>query len=119
MGGKSHLREGRVVPNDIDPREAARVAQGVGDVAAHLLLLAGAGAAAALRLASYTGPPRPIRVLLLDLTVQAGTGLGVGELALGMGMTPHAAFGLAILSGVVGWELVKRVAEKQAARRTK
>ena len=100
---------------DIDPREAAGMAQGAGDMAAHFLLLGGAGLAAVLRLATYAGPPRPLRALVLDVTVQIGTAFAVGEMAIGAGMSPHMAFGLAILSGVVGWEAVKQIAARRAA----
>lgn len=100
----------------IDPRDAARVTAGVGDLAAHALLAGGAMLAGLLRLASYSGPPRPWRVMALDTTMQVGTGIGVGEIALGVGAGPHVAIGLTIMTGVVGWEVVKQIAAKRAAR---
>ena len=48
--------------------------------------------------------------------MQSGAAVGVGETMIGFGMSPHAAFGVAILSGVVGWEVVKQVAAKRATK---
>lgn len=89
---------------------------GAGSVVAHLLLAAGGMLAATLRVVSYAGPPRPWRVVAFDATVQAIVAFGVGETAIGFGVSPHAAFGLAILTGIVGWEVVKQVAASRARK---
>lgn len=83
---------------------------GLGDVAAHLLLIGGAIMAAVLRLASYSGPPRPIGVVFLDGIVMMLVAMMVGEVAVGAGANAHLAVGLGISTGLVGWETVKAIA---------
>ena len=98
-----------------DPVAAARAAAALSDQGAHLALGAAAVGAAVLRLATYSGPPRPWRAVVLDTLVQLGTAVGVGELVLGT-LGPAQAVGAGLLSGVVGWEVLKRVAVQRMKR---
>ncbi len=100
----------------IDPREAVRVAQGMGDMVSHGWLLAAGAGAAVLRLATYSGPPRPFWALVLDTVVMLSAGFGVGELVLGATGNGHLAIGCSLASGLVGWETVKHVAVRRAAK---
>lgn len=99
-----------------DPRDAARVAQGMGDMVSHGWLLAAGAGAAVLRLATYSGPPRPFWALVLDTVVMLSVGFGVGEVVLGATSNGHLAIGLALASGLVGWEAVKHIAARKAAK---
>ena len=100
----------------IDPRDAARMAQGMGDMASHGWLLAAGVGAAVLRLATYSGPPRPLGALVLDTIVMLSVGFGVGELVLGATGNGHLAIGCSLASGLVGWETVKHIAARRAAK---
>lgn len=100
----------------LDPRDAVGAAQGIGDMVSHGWLLAAGAGAAVLRLATYSGPPRPFGALVLDTVVMLSVGFGVGEIALGMTGNGHLAIGLSLASGLVGWETVKHLAARRAAK---
>lgn len=114
MDDKTRPRESHLMSADFDPKDAARLAQGLGDLGGHAVVLLGAAAAGVLRLASYSGPPRPWRAVALDMITQFLVAVFVGEVAIGIGAGPHMAMGLALGSAVVGWETVKRIAAKRA-----
>lgn len=90
--------------------EAQTAAKVAADAAPHLAMGAAGVAAAVLRLATYSGPVRPWRAVLVDGLVQSLVGYAVAALALWWTGDMGAAVGVGIISGLLGWEAVKRVA---------
>jgi hypothetical protein len=108
----------------MDVTERTRMADigpGAADIArsaaegGHAALAAVGLAAAVVRLATYSGPPRPWRAIVLDAVVQALVAFSVAELVQGAWGSTHLAIGAGIVSGLIGWEAVKRVAAARIA----
>lgn len=70
----------------------------------------GGALAAAIRLAVYAGPPRPWRVVLIDAVIMSVTGLAVAQIVYGLTGSTHVGMGAGTVSGVIGWEAIKRAA---------
>jgi hypothetical protein len=97
-------------PGSVMSEEAQAAAKVVADAAPHLAMGAAGVAAAVLRLATYSGPARPWRAVLVDGLVQSLVGYAIAALTLWWTGSVAASVGAGILSGLLGWEVVKRIA---------
>lgn len=85
-----------------------RLTEIVGENREAIALGIGGALAGAVRLAAYAGPPRPWRVVLMDAAIMSVTGLAVAQIVYGLTGSMHVGMGAGIVSGVVGWEAIKR-----------
>lgn len=106
-------------PGPIMSDEAQAAAKVAADAAPHLAMGAAGVAAAVLRLATYSGPARPWRAVLVDGLVQSLVGYAAASLTLWQTGSTHAAVGAGIMSGLLGWEAVKRVASARVQSSSK
>ncbi len=102
-----------------ESRVAAEAARSASEWSAflHLIFVATGVGAAVLRIISYTGPPRPVRAVVLDGVVMLIVAFGVAELILAVANSLHAAIGCGLLSGLIGWEMLKRFLVRWAETR--